>query len=417
MRITILSAGSQGDIQPYLALAVGLKNAGYHVRFAANVNFAGFVARYGVDFFPIKVDSFAFVQTERGKAWLESVSIPSLIVNTTRAVRSVAPQIVSDVLDACRETDLILYHSFALPFIYFIGKQFDIPCIPTSIDPLPNGTHPALPINIHWNRSRAFNLLTHRIVDEFAWRVYLPIVREAWKGKVNIPAINPNQQMLKDERLILSGYSSSVLPRPVDLPKQIVITGYWFLQSPSGWEPDPALLHFIDCDQRPIYVGFGSMGNAAKNELTASAVLRALAKTGQRAVLGAGWSELGTDKKLPDTVFMLKSVPHSWLFPQMSVVVHHAGPGTTAAVLSAGVPNVVVPHFASQFFYAQRVTELGIAPKPIPRKNLSAERLSEAIQLAIQDRTINDKATRIGEKIRAENGIRDAIQALRPYLC
>ncbi|HQV93617.1 MAG TPA: glycosyltransferase [Anaerolineales bacterium] len=416
MQITILTAGSQGDIQPYLALAVGLKNEGYEVRFVANSNFAKFVARYGIDFFPIKVDSFKFAQTPEAQAWLESVSIPKLIVNTTRAVRSVAHQIATDVLDACREADIIIYHSFTLPFVYFIGKQFNIPCIPASIDPLPNGSHPAISLNIHWNRSRGFNLLSHWIVDEFAWRLYSPIVRKAWKGKVNIPAINPNQQMLKDNRLILSGYSPSVLPRPVDLPQQIVITGYWFLGPDTGWQADPALIDFIHQGRRPLYVGFGSMGNAKKNEFTALAVLQALADTGQRAVLGAGWSELGADKKLPGSVFMLKSVPHSWLFPQMSVIVHHAGPGTTAAALSAGIPNVVVPHFASQFFYAQHLAKIGVAAHPIPRKNLSTERLNEAIELALRDRTIFDKANEMSEKIRFEDGIQTAIRALHPYI-
>lgn len=416
MQITILTAGSQGDVQPYLALAVGLKNEGYQVRLAANSNFAGFAARYGVDFFPVQVDSFKFVQTPQAQAWLESDSIPALIIHTTRAVRSVAPRIVTDVLDACRETDAIIYNSFALPFVYFIGKQFNLPCIPASIDPLPNGSHPALPLNIQWNRSRAFNLLSHWVVDEFVWRVYAPIVRKVWKGRVAVSRINPYRQALKDGGLVLSGYSPAVLPRPADLPKQVVITGYWFLDPDPAWQPDPDLVAFIRSGQHPLYIGFGSMGNAKKNEATAEAVLKALAETGQRAVLGAGWSELGNGRLLPGNVFLLRNIPHTWLFPQMAAVVHHAGPGTAAAALSAGVPNVVVPHFASQFFYAHRVAELGVAPPPIPRRQLTAERLAQAISSAVGDRGFQERAAAIATQIGTENGIQTAIRALRPYL-
>lgn len=416
MRITILTAGSQGDIQPYLALAVGMKNAGYRVRFAANSNFAGFAARYGLEFFPIRVDSMQFVQTPQAQAWLESDSVARLIISTFRAVRSVAYPILVDVWEGCRESDVILYNSFALPFVYFIGKKLDIPCIPASIDPLPNGSHTALPLNIHWNRSRAFNLLSHRIVDEFVWQVYLPLIRKAWKDKVKISFISPYRRAVRDGGLILSGYSPSFLPRPADLPKQIVITGYWFLEPEPGWRPDPSLVEFIEAGERPMYVGFGSMGNATKNRETADLVLRTLAETNQRAVLGAGWSDMGAGRHLPENVFLLKSVSHRWLFPQMAAVVHHAGPGTTAAALSAGVPNVVVPHFASQFFYAKRVADLGLGPQPIPRSRLTAERLTQAISIVANDRKIHERAIALGKQVNAEDGIQTAIRALRPYI-
>lgn len=416
MRITILTAGSQGDIQPYLALAVGLKHAGYQVRFAANINFAASAARYGVEFFPIQVDSMQFVQTPQAQAWLESDSVPRLIVSTVRAVRSVARQILVDVWEACRESDVILYNTFTLPFVYFIGKKLGIPCIPASIDPLPNGSHTALPLNIHWNRSRVFNLLSHRIVDEFAWQVYLPLIRKAWKDKVKVSFSSPYRQVVKDGGLILSGYSPSFLPRPADLPKQIIITGCWFLEPETGWRPDPSLVEFIEAGERPMYVGFGSMGNATKNRETADLVLKTLAETKQRAVLGAGWSDMGAGRHLPENVYLLKSVSHRWLFPQMAAVVHHAGPGTTATALSAGAPNVVVPHFASQFFYAKRVAELGLGPQPIPRRHLTAERLTQAISIVANDRKIRERAVTLGEQVNAEDGIQTAIDALRPYI-
>jgi UDP:flavonoid glycosyltransferase YjiC (YdhE family) len=77
---------------------------------------------------------------------------------------------------------------------------------------------------------------------------------------------------------------------------------------------------------------------------------------------------------------------------------------------------VVVPHFASQFFYAQHLAKIGVAAHPIPRKNLSTERLNEAIELALRDRTIFDKANEMSEKIRFEDGIQTAIRALHPYI-
>lgn len=416
MRITVVAAGSQGDIQPYLALAVGLKAEGYKVRFVANSNFANFVASYNLDFYPIQVDSLKVAQSPQGQAWFESDSVLKLLVTTNRVLRPVVHQILVDIWDACQQSDVIIYHSFALPYVYFIGKQLDIPCIPASIDPLTTRAHPALALNVNWSRSKAFNLFTHWLVDHFAWRMFLPVVRKTWKGKINISALNPYKQILKEGRLVLCGYSPEVVPRPADLPGHVAITGYWFLDLDPNWQPDPELVRFIQSGQPPIYVGFGSMGNPNNKQATANIVLKALAETGQRAVLGAGWSDLGIGQGLPNDVFLLKSIPHSWLFPQMAVNIHHAGPGTTAAALSAGVPNVVIPHFASQYFYANRVAQLGVGPKPIDRKKLSTEELTRAISTATTDRGMQERASTLGAQIRAEQGINQAVQAMRNYI-
>jgi sterol 3beta-glucosyltransferase len=416
MRITIVTAGSQGDIQPYLALAVGLKNAGYRVKFVANSNFAGFVEKYGLQFIPIRLDSYEVTRTPEGKAWLEADTILKLIRTTSRVVKPATLQIAADALEACRGSEAIIYHAFALPFMYFIGKHLNIPCIPASIDPLPNGAHPALPLDIKWNRNRAFNLFTHAIVDHFTWQVFSPVVRKAWKGQVDASGVNPHRQILKEKGLIISGYSPAFLPRPFDLAEHINITGYWFLDPDPAWTPDPALVKFIEAGQRPIYIGFGSMGNSDKKRSATEVVFDALAETKQRAVLGAGWSDMGTGQDLPKNVFVLKSIPHRWLFPHMSVLVHHAGPGTISEALSSGVPSVTVPHFASQYFYADRLAEAEVSPKPIARRHLSTERLAKAISIALTDTTMRAKANALGERVRAEDGIGNAVRAIRTYL-
>jgi len=416
MRITVLSIGSQGDIQPYLALAVGLRDEGYQVRFAANSNFAGLAAQHDVDFFPIRMDSFEFVQNREAQSWLESDSILNLVLNTNRVIRPMLGQILGDVFDACRGNDLIIYHSFALPFVHYFGKQMNIRCIPASLHPMPNRAQPAILSNIRQSPSKTFNLLTHLLVHQISWQVYLPVVRKFWKGKASISIVTPYQQILKEQQPVLCGYSPIVLPRPADLPDHVIITGYWFLPPPPNWQPDPDLTTFLNASQPPIYIGFGSMGNPVNNRDTAMIALKALAETGQRAVLSAGWSGLGLDQRLPSTVFLLKSIPHTWLLPQMSAIVHHGGAGTTGTALSAGVPSIVIPHFGDQHFWGRRVAELGAGPEPIARKKLSAERLAEAIYTATRDRAMKERAITIGAQIRAENGIYQAIRIIRQYI-
>lgn len=416
MCITILSVGSQGDVQPYLALAVGLRNAGHKVRFAANTNFAGLAAQYDLEFFPIQVDSFQFVQSGEAQSWLESDSVLNLIRNTNRVIRPLLDQIFLDVVEACQGSEVIIYHSYALPFVHYIGKQLNIHCIPASLHPMPNRAHPTVLAKIRRSPSKTFNLFTHLLVHQICWQVYWPVVRKSWKGKTKVSIVGPYQRYLKEQQPILCGYSPTVLPRPADLPSQVIITGYWFLEVPSYWQPSPDLVAFLNGGKPPIYVGFGSMGNPAKNEETVNMVLEALAETGQRGVLAAGWSGLGLRQRLPRNVFLLESIPHTWLLPQTSAIIHHGGAGTTGAALRAGIPNIVIPHFGDQFFWGRRVAEIGAGPEPIARKKLTTRRLAQAISIATQDHAMRERAASVGAQIRAEEGVNQAIGVIRQYI-
>lgn len=416
MTITVLAVGSQGDVQPYLALAVGLKNEGYDVKFAANSNFAGLAASYNLEFFSIQMDSYEFTRNSQTQSWLDAESIPSLILSTNRVIRPMLAGIMADVFAACEGSDAVIYHSYALPFVHYFCQQLNIPSIPASLHPMPTRSYPAILSNMTRSPSKALNLLTHLLVHQISWQVFLPVVRKHWNGKIALPFIGPYRDLLKGQGPVLCGYSPVVLPISEDLPQHVSITGYWFLDPHPNWQPDPALTEFIKSAPKPIYIGFGSMGNPAKNEITGKIILKALAKTGQRAILSTGWSGLGTDQPLPKNVFLIKNTPHRWLFPQMAAIVHHGGAGTTGAALSAGVPSLIIPHFGDQYYWGRRVAELGVGPEPIERKKLSAERLVAALSTALHDSGMREQAASLGAKISAENGVGKAVEAIRKYI-
>ena len=416
MTITVLAVGSQGDVQPYLALAVGLKNEGYDVKFAANSNFAGLAASYNLEFFSIQMDSYEFTRNSQTQSWLDAESIPSLILSTNRVIRPMLAGIMADVFAACEGSDAVIYHSYALPFVHYFCQQLNIPSIPASLHPMPTRSYPAILSNMTRSPSKALNLLTHLLVHQISWQVFLPVVRKHWNGKIALPFIGPYRELLRGQGPVLCGYSPVVLPLSEDLPQHVSITGYWFLDPHPNWQPDPALTEFIKSTPKPIYIGFGSMGNPAKNEITGKIILKALAKTGQRAILSTGWSGLGTDQPLPKNVFLIKNTPHRWLFPQMAAIVHHGGAGTTGAALSAGVPSLIIPHFGDQYYWGRRVAELGVGPEPIERKKLSAERLVAALSTALHDSGMREQAASLGAKISAENGVGKAVEVIRKYI-
>jgi UDP:flavonoid glycosyltransferase YjiC (YdhE family) len=140
----------------------------------------------------------------------------------------------------------------------------------------------------------------------------------------------------------------------------------------------------------------------------------ALAAAGQRGILLSGWSDFGAGL-LTDSVFAIDAVPHDWLFPRVSAVVHHGGAGTTAAALRAGLPSVVVPSFADQFFWGWRVHELGAGAAPIPRANLTARRLAEAIGQVVHDESVRRKASLLGRQICDEDGVEKATALVEAF--
>jgi sterol 3beta-glucosyltransferase len=213
---------------------------------------------------------------------------------------------------------------------------------------------------------------------------------------------------------IVYGFSPNILPAPDDWGEWLKVSGQWFMDDEPDWQPPGDLLHFLDAGVPPIYVGFGSMVDKQIKRVT-PIVLQALNRTGQRGILLGGWGGLG-QADLPRSVFYIESVPHSWLFPRVSAVVHHGGAGTTATGLRYGKPTVVVPFFADQPFWGHRIYQLGAGPRPITFAKLNAEGLSKAIDQAINDPMMQQNARNLGEKMRVEDGTGKAVDYIQGYL-
>ena len=327
-------------------------------------------------------------------------------------------QMVDDVWAACQGADAILY-SPGQPNAYFIARHLGIPCIQVNAVPMtPTRAQPAALFYAGPRLGGAYNLLTHAIFDQVFWQGFRPAIQNFWRRTsetTKIPVTGPFRRQRAERQPILYGYSDHVLPRPGDWPDYAYITGYWFVEEEPAWSPPDALVGFLRSGPPPVYIGFGSMGSKRKALETTETMLKSLELSGQRGVLATGWHGLSQNVQLPDSVFTVESVPHTWLFPQVAAVVHHGGAGTTAAGIRAGVPSIIVPHSVDQPMWGQRIAELGVGPQPIPRKQLTAERLAQAIT-ATGDTAMRARAGALGRQIRAENGVAKAVEILGKLL-
>jgi UDP:flavonoid glycosyltransferase YjiC (YdhE family) len=144
-------------------------------------------------------------------------------------------------------------------------------------------------------------------------------------------------------------------------------------------------------------------------EVVTQIVVDALDQAGQRGILAAGWGGLGRTA-LPETIFQIDAIPHSWLFRRMAAIVHHGGAGTTGAGLRSGIPSMIVPFGGDQYHWARVVVGLGVAPRVPPVNKLTAETLASGIRRAIDDQDLRARAVELGETIRAEDGVSRAVE-------
>jgi sterol 3beta-glucosyltransferase len=170
---------------------------------------------------------------------------------------------------------------------------------------------------------------------------------------------------------------------------------------------------FLSEGEPPVCITFGSMVNRQMERLR-SAVLEALKRTRQRAIILTGWGDWGIPADDVSLLF-LESAPHDWLFPRFNLIIHHGGAGTTAAALRSGTPSLVIPLAGDQPFWARRVDALGVGPGSIPLRSVSAETLARAIAAAESD-AVRTRAQAAGRMLRSEDGVGGAVELIEQHV-
>jgi sterol 3beta-glucosyltransferase len=408
MRIAIQALGTRGDVQPYVALALGLLSDGHDVQLAGPMQFETMARERGVPFAPLPGEFLELINTPEGKAAMASG--PAGFGAGLKLLKYIRP-LMRKLLDAewlavrDFQPDVIVHHpkSIASPHMAEkLGRPFILASplpgfTPTSAFPTPLLPFANLgPFNraSHGLATNASNVLFRRLLSD--WRA-------TTLGMPGSPA-----KRLRARGTIYA-YSPSVLAKPADWNEDVLVSGYWFLDTPA-WEPDDDLRAFIQSGSPPVYIGFGSMPELDAEHVT-KICIEALEKTGKRGLLATGGGALAAVHGVSH-VRSISGAPHDRLFPHLSATIHHGGAGTTGASLRAGKPTVACPFFGDQPFWARRIAQLGVGPPPLDRKRLTASALAEAI-VAMDAPDVRRQAAMIGAAIRDEGGVPAAVAFIR----
>ncbi|MBK9121900.1 MAG: glycosyltransferase family 1 protein [Chloroflexi bacterium] len=417
--LTLLAIGSRGDVQPIVALGRGLLDAGYRVRVVTLESFEPMVRGQGLDFFPIPGDAEALtremmVNQMQGKG-LRLLTMFRGIMRTFGALASQYERTFAS--PDLRDSTAILSQLPGGLYGYDLAESLGVPYIALSVIPQEiTGAWPLALLPMQASFGAWYNRLTYRLGQQLAWHPFRRSINR-FRRTLGLPPASfwwGNMRRMSCERVpVVQGFSAHVIPQQPDWGSHVHTTGYWTLDE-HDWQPSKELLAFLESGNAPVFIGFGSMPVADPQKTTAL-ILDALARSGQRGVLHAGWANLGT-AALPDTVFGLSYAPYAWLFPRMAAIVHHGGSGTTGLALRSGSPSLVIPFTADQPFWGRRTYALGVGPAPIPIATLTAENLAAAISVMVHDSAMKARAIALRDAMSGEDGVQSAVDVIQAEL-
>ncbi len=403
MRVLISTVGSRGDVQPFVALGAELSKRGHDVTMATHAPFRSTVEAHGMTFAPLPGDPMAVLETDAAQALLQNGR--GIFGFGRRFVGLLRPWF-DELVVAVEQLhqprpDLVVYSPLTFPS-WHIAEAEGTPTVLASLQPLVRTSRfPAVTLGTR-NLGAPLNRLSHRINEQVFWQPLRRAVND-WRsrrlGLAPLPWDGPFRQLERRQEVQLAGFSRLLVPRPDDWPESVNITGAWHqdgLRQLSG-----TTRAFLEGGRPPIYVGFGSMSDKESERLSGIAI-EAARRVGRRLVLASGWAGLAS--AATDDVIVVGDEPHDALFQHCTVVVHHGGAGTSHTAARSGTPSVVVPFFADQPFWAGRLEAAGVAPHPLPRRELDVETLSARLELA-ESPARRQAAAQVGAMMRREAGV------------
>jgi vancomycin aglycone glucosyltransferase len=395
MKIALAPEGSRGDVFPMLDLGAGLVCDGHEVVICAPPGFRSVTEERGLEFRSTGSDVHAFLAAHadalaRGRLRLARAAHLWLAEILDREFESLP--------EATADADLVIGAGLQLagpsaaerrgiPYRYLLY----CPAL------LPSAAHAPIPMTLQ-SLPRWANRLGWTVARAFYNRRLGPDLnrRRAGLGLGPVPDVF---RYLVSERPILAA-DAELASAADDHPVAVTQIGCLHAMDPT---PLPEKLEsFLDSGPPPVFLGFGSMTDPDP-DATTRLMFEAISDLDCRALISEGWAGYGRGA-LPDRVQTVGSVSHARLFPRVSAVVHHGGAGTTTMAARCGVPQLVVPHGADQFYWGRRVRLLGLGPPPLPRRRLTRERLAALLAQTLENEVLAERARELAVRLRSRLG-------------
>jgi sterol 3beta-glucosyltransferase len=393
MRAAVLSWGTRGDVQPLLAVAVRLAQAGVDVVFGADAHHADFVRGYGLRFSALGTPMSA-------GAYLALMDGVHAEPNPRKQNRFLIQQVLlpdldrqyADCLRTAQGTDIVVAHWLQVG-AGLAAQTLQIPWASVTL-------HAS---GIACEQGLGDDARAQEAYSNWLWgdRLY------KFRQQHGLHQTGTVAQSIYSPTLNLVAMSRHLVPDCVGWPHSHQAAGFFYLDEVTTWRPDPKLQDFVDQHGDVVVVTLGSSAGSIADRVLDSAI-EVLAQTGQPAIVQSSSSRHAEFADSRRTLYV-GDVPHSWLFRHARCVIHHGGAGTTAAALRAGVPQVVIGNLFDQPYWGNLLAAHRLAPRPILDGRCDVATLVERVESAA---AFSGECRRFAGLIASEPGAADAARRL-----
>lgn len=417
MKIGIFTYGTRGDVQPYVALALGLMERGHEVLLAAPSNFKDFIESYGINFHPLYGDAEAMMNSKEGQKVLSAENTIKLMQYFFKVLHDIRKPLRQSYWEGVSKIDYIIANSVTLPILSAIAEKqhkkmaltyFMPPIVPTKEFPLGDFDFFDFPF---------YNKLTYHIAQHLYWTFVKKDTNE-YRKELNLAPLSQNliHYISASRPLDLYCLSPSLIPQPKDWESNHKISGFLTLPTSSTVAnqlipSSDALQQWLDKGAKPIYIGFGSngVGNPKKIIDIINGILQ---QSNERILFCTGWANFDEMPKHPN-LFVSKYINHDAIFPQCKIGIFHGGAGTLATMLRHQLAPIIVSFYTDQPTWGKIISKKQIGVH-IPYKNLTIKNLMEGINTIQQPNFVKNLAI-ISQQIKEENGNKKAVDEIEKY--
>jgi sterol 3beta-glucosyltransferase len=417
LNIGIFTYGTRGDVQPYIALALGLMDKGHQVTIAAPENFAAFVEGFGIAFHPLYGNAEEGMNSAEGQSVLKSENTIKLMKYFFKVLFDIKVPLRKSYLEGFDKVDFIIANAATLQIASAIAEKqnkklavtyFMPPVVTTAEFPLADFDF----FNFPW-----YNKLTYKLAYIFYWK-FLKEETNEFRQELGLPILKKSlvNHLDKQKPLDLFCLSPSLIPQPKDWSENHKITG--FLSIPNHYRENhpfdkipAALNNWLTAGEKPIYIGFGSNG-VGNTEKFIAMLNDILTKTNERILFCTCW---GVFENLPvhKNLFVAKYVNHEVVLPKCKAGIFHGGAGTLAAMLRNNLPVIIISFYTDQPTWGKIIERMKLGVH-IPVKKLNSGKLLAALKY-VQTDEVKRNVIKIGQQIINENGLENAVNEIEKY--